>query len=283
MTLSRKLSEPDPEVIRRAAAGDSDALYALLRALQEPIFGLAVRMLRHRADAEDATQEALLRIVTHLGQFRSESRFSTWAWRIAVNRILDLSRERAGEVPTEFEAMRSDLEAGREPHAPERAEDAVLLRELKVQCSRAMLQCLGPDERIAFTLGDVLDLSSEEAAEVLDIERAAFRKRLSRARASLQQFLTSECGVYNPAAPCRCHRRLSRALELGRVVPRDVAVVAICPDDVAERSSPALSSVQIPAEALGRRAVELLMAKLDGQMPPELTLLPPVLTGRFSV
>jgi hypothetical protein len=85
MTLSRKLQDPDPEVIRRAAAGNSDALYALLRALQEPIFGLAVRMLRHRADAEDATQEALLRIVTHLGQFRSESRFSTWAWRIAVS------------------------------------------------------------------------------------------------------------------------------------------------------------------------------------------------------
>jgi DNA-binding LacI/PurR family transcriptional regulator len=62
-----------------------------------------------------------------------------------------------------------------------------------------------------------------------------------------------------------------------------VAVVAICPDDVAERSSPPLSSVQIPAEALGRRAVELLMAKLDGHKPPELTLLPPLLTGRFSV
>jgi DNA-binding LacI/PurR family transcriptional regulator len=76
---------------------------------------------------------------------------------------------------------------------------------------------------------------------------------------------------------------LSALRELGRVVPRDVAVVAICPDDVAERSSPPLSSVQIPAEALGRRAVELLMAKLAGGSPAELTLLPPVLTQRFSV
>jgi RNA polymerase sigma factor (sigma-70 family) len=218
MTVPRKLPDPDRDVIRRAAAGERDALYALLRALQDPVFDLAVRMLRHRADAEDATQEALLRIVTHLGQFRSESRFSTWAWRIAINRILDLSRERAGQGPT-FESMRLDLESGREPEAPERTEDAVLLRELKVQCSRAMLQCLGPDERVAFTLGDLLGLSSEEAAEILGIERPAFRKRLSRARAALQQFLSTECGVYNPDAPCRCHRRLSRALELGRVVP----------------------------------------------------------------
>jgi len=219
MSLHRKLEEPDPEVVRRAAAGDGDSLYALLRLLQPPLFHLAVRMLRHRADAEDATQEALLRIVTHLGQFRSESRFSTWAWRIAVHRIVDLARERADEIPTDFEALRRDLESGREPHAVERAEDGVLLRELKVVCSRAMLQCLNPDERIAFTLGEVLGLSSEEAAEVLDIERPAFRKRVSRARAALQRFLSSECGVYNPAAPCRCHKRLSRALELGRVVP----------------------------------------------------------------
>ncbi|HET9156809.1 MAG TPA: RNA polymerase sigma factor [Myxococcaceae bacterium] len=219
MSLPRKLEEPDPEVVRRAAAGDGDSLYALLRLLQPPLFHLAVRMLRHRADAEDATQEALLRIVTHLGQFRGESRFSTWAWRIAVHRIVDLARERADEIPTDFEALRRDLESGREPHAVERAEDGVLLRELKVVCSRAMLQCLNPDERIAFTLGDVLGLSSEEAAEVLDIERPAFRKRVSRARAALQRFLSSECGVYNPAAPCRCHSRLSRALELGRVVP----------------------------------------------------------------
>ena len=70
MTLARKLQDPDPEVIRRAAAGDGDALYALLRALQPALFQLAVRMLRHRADAEDATQEVLLRIVTHLAQYR---------------------------------------------------------------------------------------------------------------------------------------------------------------------------------------------------------------------
>lgn len=64
----------------------------------------------------------------------------------------------------------------------------------------------------------------------------------------------------------------------GRRVPDDVTVVAICPDELAERLR--LTSVQLPAEALGRRAVELLMAKLNGQQPPPLTLLPPSLTGR---
>ncbi|WP_433500375.1 LacI family DNA-binding transcriptional regulator [Sphaerimonospora sp. CA-214678] len=69
---------------------------------------------------------------------------------------------------------------------------------------------------------------------------------------------------------------------LGRRVPGDMSVVAICPDDVAERTSPALTSVLIPAEDVGRQAVRLLMAKLDGQAVPESTLLEPRLTVRDS-
>lgn len=69
---------------------------------------------------------------------------------------------------------------------------------------------------------------------------------------------------------------------LGRRVPEDVSVVAICPDDIAERASPALTSVLVPAEDVGRQAVRLLMAKLEGQAVPESTLLEPRLTIRES-
>ncbi|MEV0967724.1 LacI family DNA-binding transcriptional regulator [Microtetraspora glauca] len=69
---------------------------------------------------------------------------------------------------------------------------------------------------------------------------------------------------------------------LGRRVPEDVSVVAICPDDVAERTSPALTSVLVPAEEVGSQAVRLLMAKLDGAAVPESTLLEPRLTIRQS-
>ena len=69
---------------------------------------------------------------------------------------------------------------------------------------------------------------------------------------------------------------------LGRGVPEHVSVVAICPDELAERTRPPLSSVAIPAEEVGRQAVELLMAKLDGRQVPEATLLAPRLTARAS-
>jgi LacI family transcriptional regulator, galactose operon repressor len=70
--------------------------------------------------------------------------------------------------------------------------------------------------------------------------------------------------------------------QLGRTVPNDMSVVAICPDEVAERSSPPLSSVLVPADAVGREAVALLMRKLDGESVPDATLLGPQLTVRAS-
>ncbi|MEV6969613.1 LacI family DNA-binding transcriptional regulator [Hamadaea sp. NPDC051192] len=85
--------------------------------------------------------------------------------------------------------------------------------------------------------------------------------------------------VHNEAA---VDHVLTALRELDRRVPDDVSVVAICPDEIAERATPALTSVPIPASEVGRRAVELLMAKLDGVVVPNVTLLAPNLTVRSS-
>src|SRR5262249_52906544 len=142
--------------------------------------------------------------------------FMTWAYRIAVRRILDVRAQRAASRLT-FDGFAAELEDGLDTYAVERPDDAVLYHQLKVVCSRAMLQCLDMDHRIAFVLGEIVELSAPEAAEILEIEPAAFRKRLSRARAVLGEFLGRNCGVFNEAAPCQCHRRVDRAIALGRV------------------------------------------------------------------
>jgi RNA polymerase sigma factor (sigma-70 family) len=224
--MTHTLSEVPNELVSRAADGDAGAVEEIVRALEQPVYAVALRMLRDRQDAEDATQEALIRILTRLAQFRGEARFSTWAWRIAVRRILDFREQRAGALRPTFDAFAADLAEGRDDDAVERAENGILHQQLKVICSRAMLQCLDPDHRIAFVLGEILELSSVEAAEILDLEPATFRKRLSRARATLTGFLNRNCGVFNPSAPCACHRRLGRALELGRVDRSDLEVRA---------------------------------------------------------
>jgi len=220
MTLT--LSQVTPELVTRAADGDRRALEDIARALERPLFNVARKMLLDPQDAEDAAQEALVRIITHLGQYRAEARFSTWAWRVAVRRILDFREQRAAAARLTFDGFRADLHEGLAADAPERAEDAVLHRQIKNLCSRALLHCLDGDHRIAYILGDILELPSQEAAEILEIEPAALRKRLSRARAQLGDFLGRYCGMVNPAAPCACHRRVDRALALGRV-RRDAA------------------------------------------------------------
>src|ERR1700730_9541810 len=77
---------------RQAIEGDRSALDHLVRALQRDVYGLALRMLWNREDAEDATQEILVRIVTRLSQFDFRSTLKTWAYRVAVNYILDVRK-----------------------------------------------------------------------------------------------------------------------------------------------------------------------------------------------
>jgi hypothetical protein len=79
-----------------------------------------------------------------------------------------------------------------------------------------MLQCLDRPHRLAYVLGEILDLSGPEAAEALEISPDLFRKRLQHARAAIEAFTRSYCGLASDSATCACHRRVPAALRLGR-------------------------------------------------------------------
>ncbi len=210
--------EVEARVLRAATGGDAAALRELVEALHRPIYALSLRTLGQREDAEEATQEALLRVVTHLGSFRGESRFSTWAWAIAT-RVVLAARRRRSRQPIPIEAFEADLADGFTAGA--RVEDAVLLRQVKIGCGRAMLQCLDDDLLLAYTLGEILEIPGPEAAAAVGVTPAAFRKRLSRARAAVRGNLSRVCGLVEAAAPCRCAGRVRPALRLGRLDERD--------------------------------------------------------------
>lgn len=255
MTTTKHIRIEDA-VVQRAVAGDAAAVDVLVGTLQAPFFDLARRMVLDPADAEDASQEALLRVVTHLAQFDGRARFSTWAWRIAVNACLD-ARARRYRLPVlSDEAFGADLADGLDADAPERTEDAALLTEVKIGCGIAMLSILDGDHRAAYVLGDVLELDGDEAAEVLGIEPAAYRKRLSRARSRIARSLQAWCGIAREENPCRCHRRLGRARALGRV-----------------SGSPPAPALDLPALREQVRRMEALRAatayyRADGELRP---------------
>ena len=207
------------ELATQAVAGDDRALAALVEGVQDDVYRLALRMLWHPEDAEDASQEILFKIVTNLASFRGESALRTWALRVATNHLLNVRRSRVEERSFTFEEFGADLLDGLADLRGDPPDQALLVEEVKLGCTQAMLLCLDRDERIAYILGDVFELRSQVAGEILGIEPETYRKRLSRARGRLRDFMWEYCGLLNSRAPCSCARRVTRAVETGRVDP----------------------------------------------------------------
>lgn len=210
------------ELVKKAQNGDAPALEALIRSLQDQVLGVALRMLSHPEDAKDAAQEILIKVVTQLSSFRGESALTTWVYRIAANHLLSVKRSRAEELGFTWERFGADIDAGLEvaasgeQHMPE---DERLLQEIRVGCTLGMLLCLDRPHRLSYILGEILECDHHEAASILSISPAAYRKRLSRARAELLGFMRQKCGLFNPSNPCRCNRRVGYAIRAGRVNP----------------------------------------------------------------
>ncbi len=222
MTKETQLKDIGAHDVRAAADGDAAALEALVRALRRPAYALALRMTGHHDDAQDASQEAILRVVTRLSTFRSASKFSTWAWTVMTRSVIDGLRKSNVEVLS-FDDFAQDLERSADLSAEPTAEDRVLLRQVKIGCARALLGCLDLDARAAYVLGEILEVDAPTCAHALEISPATFRKRLSRARSSLQTALRRQCGVVEPSASCRCAKRIAPAKALGRLDARDKA------------------------------------------------------------
>ena len=214
------------ELVARAVDGDKAALEDVIRLLQDPLYRLALRMVRRPSDAEDATQEILIRVVTRLAGWRGEAKLLTWAYRVGVNYLLNLRRGgTAGSTSLSFDEFRDGLAEGLAEADYRGPEAQVLADEVRLSCTQAMLQCLGRHERVAFVLGEIFELTSADAAWILDTTPAAFRKRLERARTRIRGFTESTCGLVNPSAFCRCARRVRPAIALGRIDPEQPTFV----------------------------------------------------------
>lgn len=206
---------PDVHVVERARGGELAALHELLRALQGPVYNLALRMLGQREKAQDATQEILLKVTTHLATWRGESAFGTWVYSIAGNHLLNSRQREPGRNEVSFEALAERLDRG-EAHAlaighDERTlspEDKLEARRTALSCTQAMLMCLDPPARLAYVLDVIFGLDSPEAGVIQSIAPAAHRKRLSRARDAVHGFMKRRCGLVSSEAPCRCARQV---------------------------------------------------------------------------
>src|SRR5437870_9864163 len=126
------------DVARRAVDGDRNAFDRLVRDLQGDVYGLALRMLWNREDAEDATQEILVRVVTRLSQFDFRSRLRTWVYRIAVNHVLDVKKSPVERLQLTFDRFADDLADEMSAVGPSDVERSLLIEEVKIGCTLGM-------------------------------------------------------------------------------------------------------------------------------------------------
>jgi RNA polymerase sigma factor (sigma-70 family) len=263
--MSTRSSEELAELVRTAASGDQPAARAVLDAIADDVYELALRMLGHPADAEDAAQEILIIVLTHLGSFRFESAFTTWVFRIAASHVGKVRRGRRETIT--FETLDERLRTGlrEEPSQGPDPEEAALAAELRLRCTEAMLLSLDRELRIAHVLGDIFALPGELCAEILEVDHATFRKRLSRSRQRLSEFLQSWCGVFDAKNPCRCGGQVDAAVERGLLAPEDLYLTKA-------RKRPAKAVLDRAAEEVGDliRVAEVLRGPSSYAAPEQM-------------
>ena len=214
----------DQHLVRCVQLGSKEALELLVARHQRWIYNIALRMVCLPQDAEDATQEILIKLLTKLSTFRGESQFRTWLYRLVVNHLLNMKRARAEAKTMSFEDYGRELDSTPKDDfaAPDsqRPDARLLIEEAKIGCTSAMLLCLDREQRLVYVFGEIFGVTDRVGAELLDISRDSFRQKLSRARRDLYNFMQGKCGLVKASNPCRCAKKMQGFIQLGYLDPQ---------------------------------------------------------------
>jgi len=217
------------QLVTKAVQGSRNALEKIIRQIQKPVYSLALRMLLHPSDAEDAAQEILTIVVTNLRGYRFEGTFRAWVMRIAANKLKAVRKtfmEKKISSVGELNEIMDRAEALGWFAQPMEAPEPYLEVEMRSVCTHAMLLALDRVHRMAFILGVVMEVSSQEGAQILDITPAAYRKRLSRARARIRNFLEKRCGLFDDSNLCHCSQSVGAHMKKGWINPDKLMFVS---------------------------------------------------------
>jgi len=209
----------DLRLIDEALNGSTKSLEELIKRHQHYIYNIASKMVLSPFDAEDITQEILVKVVTKLAQFEGKSNFRTWLYRITFNHFLKMKKYWLEDKITSFESYGNDLDNIQdvEMTSEEKLSKSELIKEAKYSCMMGMLLCLNREQRLVYILGEIFDANHSIGSVLLDISKANFRKRLERARKDLYQFMNNKCGLVNKNNPCKCSRKTSGFIKAGWV------------------------------------------------------------------
>lgn len=204
----------DKELIKKAINGSKKALNDLIIIHEPFIYNVAWKFTADQNEASDITQEVLIKVVTKLSTFKAESSFRTWLYRIVFNEFMQTKRRPMEETWDNFEDFANKLNAIPSPELSYEEEQENLLRTktAKTRCMSGMLMCLTREQRLIYLLGDVFNIDHNLGADIFEISKDNFRKKLSRTRKDFHSFMNQQCGLVNTENPCRCSKK-GKAME----------------------------------------------------------------------
>jgi RNA polymerase sigma factor (sigma-70 family) len=209
-------------LIDETLSGDSKSLEKLIKSKQDYIYNICRSMFLNPMDAEDLTQEILIKLISNLAKYdKIKSKFTTWLYRITVNHVISVKKQRLEQFSFDFESMGKDLDSipleDFQKEELARPETKLLIEEAKIGCSMGMLLCLDRNQRAVFVLGEIMRLPHRQSAEILEITPDNYRQKLSRARRDLFNFMENKCGLINKSNPCRCEKKAIGFMKAGWV------------------------------------------------------------------
>lgn len=238
----------DTDLIEQAMQGSRKALEKLVLRHQAWIYNIAVRMVFHPQDAEEITQEVLIKVITRLSTFQGESQFRTWLYRITSNHVLNMRRRGAERVPQTFSSYANAINETPDLDLPDPnsvpVDVPLLVEEAKISCTTGMLLCLDRKQRLVFTLGEIFGASDTVGSEILEMSADNFRQCLSRARRDLYQFMHGQCGLVNTKNPCRCPKKVKGFIEAGHVDPDHLQFVPLHVQRVSEAAEGVVRTIE---------------------------------------
>jgi len=214
----------DKKLIVEAKGGSKTALEQLIKRHYNFIYNIAIRFVLSPVDAQDLTQEVLIKIITKLSSYTNKSSFRTWLYRITFNHFLNSKRNKMEQVIISFDEYGNALNniQSEELTAQEQIDYNEKIEDAKIGCMTGMLLCLDRKQRLVYILGEMFEIKSVIGAELLDISSENFRKILSRARKDLYNFMNNKCGLVNLNNPCRCPKKTKGFIKEGWVNVADL-------------------------------------------------------------
>lgn len=169
------------------------------------VSSICFRMIQDSMIAEEAAQEVWYEVIKSLDTFQGKSKISTWIYKIAYRVIINYSiNEKIYDT-----SFLKEVFDGQYLKIPDEIEydERIWIKQQCDKCLTGTLHCLDNENRLAYLFRDVVQLSYEVIAEILDRKEATVRKMVSRSRKKLEKFLTNQCTLYNPEGQCNCRMK----------------------------------------------------------------------------